>query len=77
MKKIAPSTELRKWFGHDPERWDEFRRRYAAELKQHAAELEELRSVARNETITLLFGAGDEQHNDAVVLKDVVLGKHH
>jgi uncharacterized protein YeaO (DUF488 family) len=72
-KDIAPSTELRKWFGHDPERWPEFQRRYAEELRQHAAELEELRAAARKGNVTLLFGARDEQHNDAVVLKDVLM----
>ena len=73
MKDIAPSSELRRWFGHDPERWQEFRRRYASELQQHAAELDELRELARRRTVTLLFGARDEQHNDAVVLRDTLL----
>jgi uncharacterized protein YeaO (DUF488 family) len=73
IKNIAPSGELRRWFGHDPGRWQEFRRRYARELQQHAAELDELRELARQRTVTLLFGARDEQHNDAVVLRDALL----
>lgn len=72
MKDIAPTTELRKWFGHDPDRWSEFRERYTAELKQHPEELSELRALAHKEPITLLFAARDEQHNDAVVLRDVL-----
>ncbi|MGE5534514.1 MAG: DUF488 domain-containing protein, partial [Acidobacteriota bacterium] len=48
FKEIAPSTELRKWFGHDPERWNEFRRRYKAELRQHAEQLAEIRKMARS-----------------------------
>jgi len=73
MKDLAPSSELRRWFGHDPERWQEFRRRYASELQRHTAELDELRELARRRTVTLLFGARDEQHNDAVVLRDALL----
>jgi len=73
MKDIAPSTELRKWFDHDPERWAEFERRYKAELRQHAEELEHIRAMARTRTVTLVYGARDEEHNDAVVLKDVLL----
>jgi uncharacterized protein YeaO (DUF488 family) len=75
LKEIAPSTGLREWFGHDPARWQEFRRRYKQELQQHAAELEELRALARHGTVTLLYGARDEEHNDAVVLRDVLLGR--
>jgi uncharacterized protein YeaO (DUF488 family) len=73
MKDIAPSTELRQWFGHDPERWAEFRRRYARELHQHAAAIDELRELARHHTVTLVFSARDEEHNDAVALRDVLL----
>ncbi|MGA9016067.1 MAG: DUF488 domain-containing protein [Acetobacteraceae bacterium] len=73
MKDIAPSTELRQWFGHDPERWQEFRRRYAKELKQHATAVDELRDLARHGTVTLVFGARDEEHNDAVALREVLL----
>jgi uncharacterized protein YeaO (DUF488 family) len=73
MKDIAPSAELRKWFGHDPDRWPEFRRRYMEELRQHTALLDEIRDLADGQTVTLLFGAHDEQHNDAVVLREVLL----
>ena len=73
MKDIAPSTELRKWFGHDPKRWAEFRRRYAAELREHPDLIAELRSLARKNPITLVYAAYDESHNDAVVLRDVLL----
>lgn len=73
MKDIAPSAELRQWFGHDPERWPEFRRRYLAELRHHAPELEELRELARHDAVTLVFGARDEAHNDAVVLRELLL----
>jgi len=73
MKSIAPSTELRRWFGHDPERWQEFRRRYTRELQQQGTVIDELRELARHGTVTLVFGAHDEEHNDAVALRDVIL----
>jgi uncharacterized protein YeaO (DUF488 family) len=73
MKNIAPSTPLRQWFGHDPERWPEFRRRYTGELQQQAAAVDELRELARGGRVTLLFAAHDEAHNDAVVLRDALL----
>lgn len=75
MKEIAPSTKLRKWFGHDPARWDEFRRRYAAEVHENSALLDQLRSFARHGPITLVYPAHDELHNDAIVLRDLVLGR--
>jgi uncharacterized protein YeaO (DUF488 family) len=75
IKSIAPSTALRKWFGHDPARWPEFRRRYAAVLRDHPDELAELRARARRRTVTLVFAARDELHNDAVVLRNVLLGR--
>lgn len=77
LKEVAPSTELRKWFGHDPQRWDEFRHRYSEELKQHAEELGKLRELAAEGPLTLLYAARDEQHNDAVVLRDVLLKGSH
>jgi uncharacterized protein YeaO (DUF488 family) len=73
MKNIAPSTQLRQWFGHDPERWPEFRRRYTRELQQQAVAVEELQELARSGPITLVFAAHDEAHNDAVVLRDALL----
>lgn len=73
VKEIAPSNELRKWFGHDPSRWDEFRRRYTAELERHGEQLDLIRQLAREGQITLVYAARDELHNDAVVLRDVLL----
>ena len=73
MKDIAPSAELRKWFGHDPNRWQEFRRRYAEELRGHTALLDHIRDLASKQTVTLLFAAHDEEHNDAVVLQDILI----
>jgi uncharacterized protein YeaO (DUF488 family) len=73
-KEIAPSTALRKWFGHDPDRWQEFRRRYATELRQHPEQLARLRALAKQGPITLVFSARDERHNDAVALRGVLLG---
>ena len=74
MKEISPSTELRKWFGHDPARWNEFRRRYAKEVRQNADLLDQLRSLARQGLITLVYSAHDEEHNDAVELRHLILG---
>jgi uncharacterized protein YeaO (DUF488 family) len=75
VKDLSPSTELRNWFGHDPARWREFRRRYAAEVQQHPEQLKRLRSLARQGPITLVFSARDELHNDAVALRDFLLGR--
>lgn len=70
LKDVAPSDELRKWFGHDPDRWAEFRKRYREELKAKAAAIEELRALLAKGKVTLLFGAHDERHNNAVVLAE-------
>jgi uncharacterized protein YeaO (DUF488 family) len=67
-RELAPSTELRRWFGHDPERFVEFERRYRTELAEHDEKLDELRRRAREGTLTLVYAARDEEHNDAVVL---------
>lgn len=75
VKDLAPSNELRKWFGHDPARWDEFRDRYAVELNRHSDQMKELRELARKGPITLVYSAHDEVHNNAVVLRDFILGK--
>ena len=75
MKDIAPSTGLRQWFGHDPARWTEFRHRYRAELRQHGEQLDRIRALARKGVITLVYSARDEEHNDAVVLKEILLGE--
>ena len=71
-RELAPSTELRTWFGHDPGRFDEFRRRYVDELRSQRPGLTELRRRARDGTLTLVFSARDTKHNDAVVLAGVV-----
>ncbi len=73
MKEIAPSTELRHWFGHDPGRWEEFQRRYAQELKRHQEQVDQLRSLARRGVITLIYAARDQDHNEAVVLRDFLM----
>lgn len=75
-KELAPSTTLRKWFGHDPERWQEFRERYMREVREQAESLAQLRALARDGPITLVYAARDELHNDAVTLRDVLLGRH-
>jgi uncharacterized protein YeaO (DUF488 family) len=72
-KELAPSTELRQWFGHDPARFEEFRRRYIDELRRQRALLSTLRRRARDGTVTLVYSAHDEEHNDAVVLSEVLL----
>ncbi len=71
-RELAPSAELRKWFGHDPERFEEFRRRYVDELRDQRPRLSELRRRAREGTLTLVYGARDSEHNDAVVLAEVL-----
>lgn len=76
FKEIAPSNELRKWFNHDPARWSEFRRRYAEEVHQNKELLEELRARARKGRVTLVYSAHDEEHNDAVELRDLILKAH-
>jgi len=74
-KDIAPSTRLRNWFGHDPARWPEFRLRYSEEIHRHRDRLDQLRKLARSGRITLVYAAHDQSHNDAVVLRDVILGR--
>lgn len=73
MKTVAPSTELRKWFDHEVPKWPEFQRRYRAELEAHADELGRLRAIAARGRLTLVYGARDETHNAAVVLREVLL----
>jgi uncharacterized protein YeaO (DUF488 family) len=75
VKDIAPSTALRQWFGHDPERWREFRTRYAAEVRGHPELVRELRRLAKQGPLTLVYSARDEAHNDAVVLRAILLGR--
>ena len=75
IREITPTSRLRTWFGHDPRRWVEFRRRYRIELAGHADAISELRDRARDGPITLLYGARDELHNHAIVLRNVLLGR--
>jgi uncharacterized protein YeaO (DUF488 family) len=71
-RELAPSAELRQWFGHQPNRFEEFRRRYIEELRQQRARLTELRRRARAGALTLVYAAHDSEHNDAVVLAAVL-----
>jgi len=75
LKDAAPSTELRKWFGHDPARWDEFRERYFAELKTRPEAWMPLVEAARKGTVTLIYSSHDTEHNNAVALRDFVAKK--
>lgn len=72
LKELAPSTALRKWFGHDPAKWDEFRARYRRELASRDEALARLFALARKGPVTLVYGAADREHNDAVALKEVL-----
>lgn len=72
VKELAPSTELRHWFGHDPRRFEEFRRRYIDELRDERPRLAALRRRARDGTLTLVYSARDTEHNDAVVLAEIL-----
>jgi uncharacterized protein YeaO (DUF488 family) len=75
LKEIAPSSELRKWFGHDPKRWVEFQHRYLDELKTRGEPLAQLRQEAAHSPVTLVFAARDVAHNEAVILQKVLRGK--
>jgi uncharacterized protein YeaO (DUF488 family) len=72
LKEIAPSDELRRWFGHDPGKWREFQSRYRAELESQRELLGQLADLARGQTVTLLYAAKDEERNNAVVLREVL-----
>jgi uncharacterized protein YeaO (DUF488 family) len=71
-RELAPSTELREWFAHDPARYPEFRHRYEDELAAQSGKLRELRRRAREGTLTLVYAARDTEHNDAVVVAEVL-----
>ena len=75
LKDVAPSTELRKWFAHDPGRWPEFQSRYIEELKRNKEQLSLLRQEAAKGTLTLIYGAKDQQHNEAVILQRLLTAK--
>lgn len=72
LKEIAPSTGLRQWFGHDPEKWKDFQKRYREELKSHKEEMKILKEKIAEGMVTLVYAARDEEHNDAVVLQQVL-----
>jgi uncharacterized protein YeaO (DUF488 family) len=74
-KEVASSWALRKWFGRDPARWQEFRQRYASEQRQNPEPVRRLRALARARAVTLVYAAHDQDHNDAVVLRDIMLGR--
>lgn len=76
LKEIAPSTELRKWFGHDLEKWEEFKKRYFAELDRSEDAVEKLRAVLREKPVTLVYAARDEARNNAAALKLYLEGGH-
>jgi len=73
LKELAPSDELRHFFGHDPERWPQFRERYRRELAEKPAEFEKLRDLTLRQRVTLVYAARDTEHNNAVVLKELLL----
>jgi uncharacterized protein YeaO (DUF488 family) len=75
LKDIAPSAELRKWFGHDPNRWRRFRERYAAELQNKTELLRDLKQKAKQGRVTLVYAARDKEHNGALVLAQSLAGK--
>ncbi len=75
LKDVAPSTELRKWFGHDPSKWRRFQARYREELRKKKDALVILRRDSKQRTVTLVYGARDEEHNAALVLKQVLEGR--
>lgn len=72
LKEIALTTELRKWFGHDPARWPEFQERYRRELKANDEQVQLLKLEMKTRNVTLVYGAKDEEHNAALVLKEFV-----
>jgi uncharacterized protein YeaO (DUF488 family) len=75
VKEVAPSTELRRWFGHDPARWQQFQERYRTELKEHSDDLDRLRQKIKEGTVTLVYAARDAEHNNAVALKKILEGR--
>jgi uncharacterized protein YeaO (DUF488 family) len=74
LKDVAPSTELRKWFGHDPAKWQEFQARYRQELRERQPTLQLLKEKCQEQTVTLVYGARDQEHNEALVLKRILEG---
>lgn len=77
LKEIAPSDELRKWFNHDPAHWTEFQHRYLREIERHPEAIAQLDAATRNGSVTLVYGARDEEHNNAVVLRRFIESRVH
>ena len=75
LQEVAPSTDLRHWFGHDPSRWEEFRRRYHRELARRPEPVRRLQELVRDGRVTLVYAARDQQHNNAVALKEYLQGR--
>ena len=75
FKEVAPSQELRKWYGHDPEKWEDFRRRYLKELRGNADEVDRLRARVKEGPVTFVYAAKDEKRNSALLLKEYLEGK--
>ncbi len=74
LKEISPSDALRKWFGHDPSKYAEFKKRYTKEMEKYSEILERIKKEGKRKTVTLLFSAKDEEHNNATVMREI-LGK--
>lgn len=74
-KELAPSTELRRWFNHQPERWNEFQETYSRELDEKINEIDELLAIAAQQPVLLIYAAHDEQHNNAIALRDYLLAR--
>ncbi len=72
LKEISPSDDLRKWFGHDPSKYAEFKRRYTKELQKYSEILEKIKKEGKRKTVTLLFSAKDEEHNNATVMREIL-----
>ncbi len=77
LKDVGPSTELRKWFGHDPNKWNEFRKRYRRELDSHPDACQPIMSAARRSPVTLVYSSHDTEHNNAVALREYLEAKMH
>ncbi len=75
LKDVAPSTELRKWFAHDPAKWKQFQIRYREELQEKKDSLQLLKQKSKRQTVTLLYGARDKKHNEALILQEVLAGR--
>jgi uncharacterized protein YeaO (DUF488 family) len=72
LKEVAPTTELRKWFGHDPDKWNEFKKRYLKALKNNKEAVDQIKEHLKKGTVTLVYSAKDEKHNQAVVLQEMI-----